>query len=95
MSNLLFVFGVFFIFWGAVGMIILPDIFLRFHAATKCSVVGLINILMGLMISSHSPEQAVKIALIMLFILATSPITVHLLCLSFFYAQKDEEEHHG
>jgi multicomponent Na+:H+ antiporter subunit G len=88
--------GIFFIFWGAVGMLILPDIFLRFHAATKCGVSGLVNILIALILSAHSAEQAVKLGLVLLFVLLTAPITVHLLCLSFFDTaqQSPPKEHH-
>lgn len=92
MSYFFIVTGLVIIFFGAIGIIILPDLFLRFHAATKCTVTGIINILLGLMIYSADLEIIIKLFIIMVFILASSPITVHLIAVSFVNSKPDDKE---
>ncbi len=69
-------------FFGMLGMIILPDLFLRFHAATKCGVSGALCILVGLSIWSGSPSFILKLAVILFFLIFTAPIIAHMLAIS-------------
>ncbi len=69
-------------FFGVIGMIILPDLFLRFHAATKCGVSGALCILVGLSIWAGSTSFILKFAVILFFLLFTSPIIAHMLAIS-------------
>jgi multicomponent Na+:H+ antiporter subunit G len=68
--------------FGVVGMIILPDLFLRFHAATKCGVSGTLCILVALSIRAGSPGFILKFIVILFFFIFTSPIIAHMLAIS-------------
>ena len=74
--------GALIMFFGMVGMIILRDLFLRFHAATKCGVSGTFCILVGLSIWSASISFILKFAVILFFLIFTAPIIAHMLAIS-------------
>jgi len=80
--HLLMISGSLIMFFGMVGMIILPDLFLRFHAATKCGVSGALCILVALSIHAGSISFALKFVVILFFFIFTSPIIAHMLAIS-------------
>lgn len=80
--HLLMISGSLIMFFGMLGMIILPDLFLRFHAATKCGVSGALCMLVGLSIWSGSISFILKFAVILFFFIFTSPIIAHMLAIS-------------
>lgn len=82
LMHLFMITGSLIMFFGVIGMIILPDIFLRFHAATKCGVSGALCILVGLSIHASSTSFILKFAVILFFLLFTSPIIAHMLAIS-------------
>ncbi len=82
MAHFFMVSGALIMFFGMLGMIILPDLFLRFHAATKCGVSGALCILVGLSIWSGSPSFILKFAVILFFLIFTAPIIAHMLAIS-------------
>ena len=69
-------------FFGMLGMIILPDLFLRFHAATKCGVSAALCMLAGLSIWSGSVSFILKFTVILFFLIFTAPIIAHMLAIS-------------
>jgi monovalent cation/proton antiporter MnhG/PhaG subunit len=82
--------GMVIMFFGVLGMIILPDFLLRIHASTKCGVTGAVNILIGFMIMSGGMEFILKLLLIVLFLFITSPLIAHVLAL-YHYRSKNIE----
>lgn len=80
--HLFMISGCLIMFFGMLGMIILPDLFLRFHAATKCGVSGALCILVGLSIQSGSISFILKFVAILFFFIFTSPIIAHMLAIS-------------
>ncbi len=80
--HLFMITGSLIMFFGVIGMIILPDLFLRFHAATKCGVSGALCILIGLSVWAGSTSFILKFAVILFFLLFTSPIIAHMLAIS-------------
>ena len=64
---------------GAVGVLRLPDVFMRMHAATKSGVVGCGLILIGVGLADGSLATIVKIAVTIIFLLLTTPVAGHLL----------------
>ena len=69
-------------FFGMLGMIILKDLFQRFHASTKCGVSGALCLLVGLSLWSGDISFILKFAVILFFILFTAPIIAHMLAIS-------------
>lgn len=64
---------------GAVGMLRLPDIFARCHGAGIIDTAGMGLILTGCMFQAGLSLVTVKLILIVVFILFTSPVTTHAL----------------
>jgi len=66
-------------FIAALGVLRLPDFFMRMHAATKAGVVGPSLMLIGAGFFDPSWNTWIKIALAILFLFMTTPIAAHLL----------------
>ncbi|MBD3653563.1 monovalent cation/H(+) antiporter subunit G [Kangiella sp.] len=76
----LLILGGFMCFSGAVGIHRFPDFFSRMHAAGVTDTLGSSLILIGLMLQTGwQATVLVKLALIFLFILLTSPTASHAL----------------
>lgn len=64
---------------AAIGVARLPDAFLRMHAATKAGVVGTGLILLGAGFGFGSAEAWLRVVLILVFLLVTTPVASHAL----------------
>ncbi len=71
--------GVFFIVTGAIGLLRLPDIYSRLHAAGLTDTLGAALLLLGLICHAGLSISAIKLALIFLFILISGPTATHAL----------------
>lgn len=67
--------GVFFSFVGVLGLIRLPDVFSRLHAAGKVAPLGMVNILIGAALLL--PGTGPKVIALALFIIVTAPVSSH------------------
>lgn len=67
--------GAFFTLVGAYGIIRLPDVYARMHAAGMIDTLGLGLFMLGLMFQAEEWIVAVKLGLIFLFVFFTSPTT--------------------
>lgn len=79
-SGLLLAAGAFFCLAGGIGMLRLPDVFTRMHAAGMVDTAGMGLILLGLMLQAGFTLVLIKLILIAVFITFTSPTTTHALC---------------
>lgn len=74
------VFGAFFMLVGSIGMIRLPDLFMRLHAPTKSSTLGLGSFLIAAMIFSATQGRfGFAELLITLFAFITAPVSANLM----------------
>jgi multicomponent Na+:H+ antiporter subunit G len=64
---------------GGLGVLRLPDVFARMHGAGMVDTLGLGAILVGLMVQAGATLVTVKLLLILLFVLYTSPMVTHAL----------------
>ena len=64
---------------GGIGLVRLPEVFSRMHAAGIIDTLGAGAILAGLMIEAGLTLVTVKLALIVILILFTSPTATHAL----------------
>lgn len=72
--------GAFFIFVGAIGMLKLPDLFMRLHAPAKASTLGLGGFLLASIIySAFQLRFGFPELLITLLIFITAPVSANLL----------------
>ncbi|MEM7625377.1 MAG: monovalent cation/H(+) antiporter subunit G [Planctomycetota bacterium] len=76
----IFVFvGLFFFVLGAVGVVRLPDTYHRLHAATKCSTLGLIGLLVGVVFHIGTGAVDAKVATVVVFAFVAGPVGSHML----------------
>ena len=64
---------------AAVGVLRLPDFFMRMHAATKAGVAGCGLLLIGVAFGEPSVSMWIKVSIAIAFLLLTTPIAGHLL----------------
>lgn len=64
---------------GSVGLIRLPDVYARMHGAGLTDTLGAGLILAGLMVQAGLTLVTVKLALILVFLLFTSPTSTYAL----------------
>lgn len=82
-SWLLMLTGCVFIVSGGIGLIRMPDLYTRLHAASVTDTGGAIFIVLGLLLQAvfvfDNPMAAIKVVLVLFFTLFTSPTASHAL----------------
>jgi len=78
----LIVLGLFFDFFGCLGLIRLPDVYNRLQASAKCITLGTCGILFGLFLVTGFNATGIKALLCMGFIILTAPVSAHALARS-------------
>jgi len=81
LSMIFLVLGSFFIFSGSLGLLKLPDLFGRIHAAGLIDTLGSGFIVLSLILYSGFSLVSFKLLLIPLFLLFTSPVSGHAIAL--------------
>lgn len=78
-SNVLILVGASFLLLAAVGIVRMPDLFMRMQSASKASTLGIGCMLLAL--AFHFPGISVNIRVIgtIIFFFLTAPITAHLI----------------
>ena len=71
--------GAFFMVVGGIGVLRLPDVFTRMHAAGMTDTMGAGLILTGLMFQGGLSLVTVRLLLILIFLWFTSPVATHAL----------------
>ena len=71
--------GCLFFVGGGIGLLRLPDVFSRLHAATKADNLGLGLIVLAGLLQIESWHDALKLLLIWVLILLSSTTTCHLI----------------
>lgn len=69
--------GAFFLLLAGIGVLRLPDVFTRLHAAGMGDTLGVALTVAGLMLQAGLTSVTVKLLLIWLFVWFTSPISGH------------------
>jgi multicomponent Na+:H+ antiporter subunit G len=77
--DILIVLGTFFILLAAIGTLRFPDLYLRMHASTKASSLGLSLLLLGVIIKFPIFSIIIKSILIVLIIFITAPLAGHMI----------------
>ncbi len=77
----LFLFGAFFTLIGSIGLLKLPDFYMRLHGPTKASTLGVGAILIASAIHFSLSADGVSLheILITLFLFITAPVSAHLM----------------
>jgi multicomponent Na+:H+ antiporter subunit G len=71
--------GSLFMLVAALGVIRLHDVYMRMHAITKASSLGIVFYLLAVVISCFSWNTLIASVLVMVFIVATAPVASHMI----------------
>lgn len=71
------VLGAFFAFVAAVGLVRLPDVYTRTHAASKSDTLAAVLGLAAVVIAIQTDVATIKAALLLVFIFLTNPTAAH------------------
>lgn len=86
--------GGFFTVTGGIGLLRLPDFYTRIHAASMTESLGAALILLGLMTQAGATLTTVKLLLILVFTVFTSPTATHALAKAALHGQLQPLTHH-
>ncbi len=71
--------GLFFMLVAAIGVLRMPDLFMRMHAATKASTLGISGIALAALAHYADFSVTTRVLLIILFFFLTAPVGAHAL----------------
>jgi len=75
----LLVIGSLFMLLAAFGIVRMPDLFTRMHAATKVGTVGVSSIVLAVAVHFQEMIVVAPALLIIVFFLATAPVAAHMI----------------
>lgn len=64
---------------AAIGLVRLPDVFIRMHASTKAGTLGAGCIMAALAIASWDTLVTIKALAVVVFLILTAPVAAHML----------------
>ena len=64
---------------AAIGIVRLPDLYMRMHAAAKASAFGAVLLLLGVALHFGDGWTLFEVLVIVLFIFITNPVAAHLM----------------
>lgn len=79
MVGVLLCLGTLFTLIASLGILRMPDLYTRMHAATKAGTVGLASLLLAVAIAIPDITVISRVIGTMLFIFITAPVAAHLL----------------
>jgi len=79
LSWFLLVGGGIFMLIGGIGVIRLPDLYTRMHGASIIDTMGAVMMFAGMLLQAGFSIVAIKLGLIVFFLMFTSPTTTHAL----------------
>ncbi|OHU89336.1 MULTISPECIES: Na+/H+ antiporter subunit G [Pseudoalteromonas] len=79
--SILLLIGGFFVLVGSIGLVKMPDFFMRLHGPTKATTLGMASLLTAAMIYFSQLQDGIsaKEVLISIFLLLTAPISGYML----------------
>lgn len=78
-STLLITIGSLFILLAGVGLVRMPDLFLRMSASTKAATLGVGTTLLGVAVYFNDFATFIRAGAIIVFLLLTAPVAAHLI----------------
>ena len=92
--SILLLIGGSFVLVGSIGLVKMPDFFMRLHGPTKATTLGMASLLTAAMIFFSTTETGLsaKEILISLFLLLTAPISAYMMIKSAIHHKLDSIE---
>jgi multicomponent Na+:H+ antiporter subunit G len=84
-AGVLLLVGSAFVLISAIGVIRLPDVYMRLHAATKAGTLGAGIVLAGAAVLFGALGVTVKALVVFVFLLLTAPVAAHVLGRASYY----------
>ena len=78
-STLLITIGTFFILMAGLGLVRMPDLFMRMSASTKAATLGVGCTLLGVALYFGDFSTFIRAGAIIIFLLLTAPVAAHLI----------------
>ena len=78
-SWILILLGSFFTLTGAIGLVRMPEIFTRMHAASVIDTLGVGSLIFGMCLQAGFGLVTVKLIFLMLLLVFTAPVVTHAL----------------
>lgn len=85
--------GSFFVLTGGIGVLRMPDVYTRLHAAGLTDTMGSFFILTGLMLQAGFSGVTLRLAFILAFLWFTSPVSTHALAKASLHGKVDPIVH--
>jgi multicomponent Na+:H+ antiporter subunit G len=79
LTAILLVIGVFFMFVGAIGVLRMPDLFMRMSATTKSVTLGVSFMLAAVAVHFNELGLATRVAATIAFLFLTAPVAAHMI----------------
>lgn len=76
---ILMVFGSILILLASIGVVRMPDVYLRMSASTKAATVGAASLLLAAAFHFDGADTLAQMALTILFLLLTAPVGAHII----------------
>ena len=82
-ADVLVVLGIFVMTVGVYGIIRIPDVYTRLHAASKAVFLGVISLLLASVVTNDA-EIIFRAMLIAVFLILTTPVSAHVIARAAF-----------
>ena len=79
LSTVVLVIGAIFTLIGSIGLVRMPDVFTRLHAAGVIDTLGAAGLILGLVVQAGSGLLQAKLVLMLVFLLLLNPTACHAL----------------
>jgi multicomponent Na+:H+ antiporter subunit G len=79
LSSLLMLMGAAFMFVAALGLLRMPDLLMRMHAATKAGTLGAGLLLLSIAVYFHDPGVTMRALAAIVFLFLTAPVAAHVI----------------
>ncbi len=79
LSFILLIIGSIFVLAGTIGVIRLPDLYTRLHAASIVDTLGCMALIAGMVLQAGFSIVTIKLLLVLALIFFTSPVATHAL----------------
>ena len=77
LSGVLLSIGALFILVGSIGLLRMPDVFTRMHAAGITDTIGAAAIILGLLLIAGWSIVLIKVLLVLIFLMLLNPTACH------------------
>jgi multicomponent Na+:H+ antiporter subunit G len=78
-SEVLFLIGVTFMLVAAIGVVRMPDLFMRLHCSTKSATLGVSCVMLGAALYVGTVEVWARALAVITFVFVTAPVAGHVL----------------